>query len=232
MTAADIEIVNQKAILDVKAVAGGGVAMRDQHPLRAALGDLDIGLDGVAAAAHIRRHVRRHMAHAGMEHKSGSRALKARGVLRKARAEAIVERQHLVLLGLAPPCLDHFRQTIGLAVGEIVDFGEIPVEVEQLPFVVLERRSRRMIGYRLPAVAPEAAMPEHLEILRRGFRRRRGVGDRARKAFAFDRHLGDSPQSPPAHRCRPVRARSARGRWHGRTGGAVLPGRRSASAMT
>ena len=49
---------------------------------------------------------------------------------------------------------------------EVIDFGKIAVEVKQLPFVVLERRARRMIGDRLPAVVPEPAMPEHLEILR------------------------------------------------------------------
>ena len=47
-------------------------------------------------------------------------------------------------------------------------------------------------GDRLPAAMPEAAMPEHLEILRRRFRRRRGVRDRAGETFAFDRHLRDA----------------------------------------
>ena len=166
MAAADIEIVNQKAILDVEAVAGGRVAMRDQHALGIAL-DLDMGLDGVAAAAHVGRDVGRHMAHAGMEHEIVAGALEARGILRKARGEAVVERQHVVLLGLAPPYLDHLGQPLGLPCREIVDLGEIPVEMKQLPFVVLERRARRMKGDRLPAALPKAAMAEHLEILRR-----------------------------------------------------------------
>ena len=77
--------------------------MRDQHALGARLADLDMGLDGVAAAAHVGRDVGRHVAHAGMEDEIVARALEARGVLGKARPEAVVERQHVVLLGLAPP---------------------------------------------------------------------------------------------------------------------------------
>ena len=143
--------------------------MRDQDALGATLADLDMGFDGVAAAAHVGRDVGRHVPHAGVKDKMAARALEARGVLGKARPEPVVERQHVVLLGLAPPHLYQFRQPLRLARGEIVDFGKIPFEMKQLPFVVLERRARRMIGDRLPAAVPEAAMAEHLEILRRGF---------------------------------------------------------------
>src|SRR5665213_2834681 len=154
--------------------------MGNQHALRATIADLDMRLDGVAAAAHIRRDIRWHMSHPGVEHEIAARALEARGVLRKARPEAIVERQHIVLLGLAPPYFYQFRQPLRLARGEIVDFGKILVEMKQLPFVVLERRARWMIGNRLPAAVPEPAMAEHLEILRRGLRWRRRIGDRPR----------------------------------------------------
>jgi hypothetical protein len=61
----------------------------------------------------------------------------------------------------------HCREAIRFFGREIVDFRKILIELEQLPFVVLERRARRMIGDRLPAALPEAAMAEHLEILRR-----------------------------------------------------------------
>ena len=140
--------------------------MRDQHALGAGAVDLDMGLDGVAAAAHIGRYVGRHVPHAGVKHEIVARALKPGGVVGKARREAVVERQHIVLLRLAPPQLDHFGQALRLLRGEVIDLGEIAVEVKQLPCVVLERRARRVIGDRLPAVMPEPAMPEHLEILR------------------------------------------------------------------
>src|SRR5690349_7577703 len=61
--------------------------------------------------------------------------------------------------------------------------------MEQLPFVVLERRARRMIGDSLPAAMPEAAMAVHLEILRRCLRRRRRVDNGTREALPFERHL-------------------------------------------
>jgi hypothetical protein len=98
-----------------------------------------------------------------------TRAMEARGVFGKARPKAIVERQHLMLLGFAPPCLDHCGKPLRLLRREIVYLREIAIEVEQFPFVVLERGARRMIGDRLEARVPEAAMAEHLEILRARF---------------------------------------------------------------
>ena len=95
--------------------------------------------------------------------------MEARGILRKARAEAVVERQHIVLLGLAPPQLDHRLKPLGMISCKIVRFRKILRQVKQLPFVVLERRARRMEGDRLPAVLPDPAMPEHFEILRLTF---------------------------------------------------------------
>ena len=41
--------------------------MRDQHALGTGIADLDMGLDGIAAAPDIRRDVGRHVAHTGME---------------------------------------------------------------------------------------------------------------------------------------------------------------------
>src|ERR1700722_2920125 len=141
--------------------------MCDQDALGPALTDLDMGLDGVAAAAHVGGDIGRHMAHPRMEDEIASRTLKACGILRKARAETIVERQHIVFFRLAPPQFYHLGEALRLAGREIVNFGEIAIEMKQLPFVVLERGARRMIGDRLPALVPKAAMAEHFEILRR-----------------------------------------------------------------
>src|SRR5262249_55078036 len=104
---------------------------------------------------------------AGMESEMVTRAVEARGILCKARTEAVVERQHVVRLGLAPPQLDHVGETLRLLAGEVVGFRKIVIEVEQLPLVVLERRARGMERHRLPAAVPDAAMAKHLEILRR-----------------------------------------------------------------
>ena len=61
--------MHQVTVLQVQAVAAGGVAMGDQHTVGRAGVDDDIGLDVVAARAHIGRHVGGQMAHARMKHK-------------------------------------------------------------------------------------------------------------------------------------------------------------------
>ena len=77
--------------------------MRDQDALGAGVADFDMGLDAVAAAAHVGGDIGRHVTHAGVKDEMVARSLEPRGVLRKARGEAVVERQHMVPLGLAPP---------------------------------------------------------------------------------------------------------------------------------
>ena len=116
MHAADIHVVGQPAVLDVERVAAGHVAVGDQHALGAAPSISRIGLDRVGAAAHVGRDVGRHVAHAGMEDELACAApWKRAGVVGEARREAVVERQHLVRLGLAPPFVDHRLQPLGLA---------------------------------------------------------------------------------------------------------------------
>jgi hypothetical protein len=166
VAAADIEIVHEMAVLDVKAVARSGVAMCDQDALCTSLIDLDMGFDGVAAAPDVGRDIGRHMAHAGVKGEMVTRTMETGGVFRKTRAEPIVERQHLMPFRLAPPGLDHGGEALRLLRSKIVHLGEIAIEMEELPFVVLERRAGRVIGDRFPALMPEAAMAEHLEILR------------------------------------------------------------------
>src|SRR5437762_1903800 len=85
---------------------------------------------------------------------------------------AIVQRQHAVAPGLDPPQINHLPQLVRLLVRKIVAFREILVDVVKLPLVGFERHIRLVIGYGLPAIGPDAAMAEHLEILRL-FRRRR-----------------------------------------------------------
>src|SRR5712691_4004091 len=98
MAATDVEIVHQPAILDVETVARGRVAMGDQHALGTIVTDLDMRFDGVTAAADIGRDIGRYMPHAGMKGELVACTMESRRVLRKARAEAVVERQHIVLL--------------------------------------------------------------------------------------------------------------------------------------
>src|ERR1700722_11032998 len=112
--------------------------MRDQDAVCTRAVDLDMGLDGITAAAHVRCDVGRHMTHAGMKDKIVARALESRSVLRKTNPETVVERQHVVLFGLAPPQFYQFGQTLRLFRREVIGLGKIPVEMKQLPLVVLE----------------------------------------------------------------------------------------------
>src|SRR6516162_6437824 len=107
VAAADVEVVHQMTVLDVEAVTRGGIAMRDQHALGPIFAELDMGLDGVTTASHIRCGVGRHVPPLGVEGEMVASAVEAGSILCKARPEAIVERQHLMLFRLAPPHLDH-----------------------------------------------------------------------------------------------------------------------------
>ena len=115
--------------------------------------------------------------------------MKTRGILRKTWTEAIVQWQHLVLLRLIPPHIDHPFQPLGVTFGEIIDFREISIEMKQLPLVFLKCRAGRMKCDGLPAVVPKPAMTEHLEILRLGARGRVRIGERFHETLAFQRHL-------------------------------------------
>ena len=149
--AADVHVVHQVAVADEQAVAAGGVAVGDQHALCVTV-DEGLGLDAVAAAAHVGRHVGRDVADAGMEHEVPARAVVAARAFDEARAEAVVQRQHLVGFGLAPPQVDQRAQPLRLALRQVLRLGEVRVQVEQLPAVGLEGVPRRVEGHRLPAV--------------------------------------------------------------------------------
>ena len=106
------------------------------------------------------------------------------------RGRAVVQRQHAVHLRLLPPQLDHRLQTLRMLLGEVVGFGKILVEVIELPLVVIvPGRTRHMPHHGLPAVLPDAAMPEHLEVLDASRRCCVGGGQRRGERGAVQRHL-------------------------------------------
>ena len=118
MLAADVEVVNQMPVLEVKAVTGRGIAVRDQDAAVACF-DRHMRLDQVGAAAHVRRDLGRDVADAGVEHELPA-MMGARRILGKARPKTVVQRQHLVRLRLPPPFGDHRLQPLGLALGKVV----------------------------------------------------------------------------------------------------------------
>ena len=54
------------------------------------------------------------------------------------RRQLLIEREHLVALGFAPPELDQLCHLVGLVPGAIVAFREVLVEVIKLPLVGIE----------------------------------------------------------------------------------------------
>src|SRR5712691_5751553 len=124
--------------------------MRDQDALGAGLADLDLRLDRVAAAAYIWCDIGRHMAHAGVKGETLARAMEARRVLREARAEAVIERQHLMLLRLLPPAADHIGKAHGLLACEIVSLREILREMIAVGTLIAERPPHRTVQAAFP----------------------------------------------------------------------------------
>ena len=78
---------------------------------------------------------------------------------------AFQHRQDAVGAGLMPPEADELPQLFRTSVGEVFGFGEILVGVVQLPFILFKARRIHMVCYGLPAVAPDAAIAQHLVIL-------------------------------------------------------------------
>jgi hypothetical protein len=143
--------------------------MGDQHALVAAASirtSASIGSGASARRAPRRwaggpcRHGRRS---AGAGRDSAARSAAKRG------AEAVVQRQHLVTLGLCHHRSDQALQPLGSAAP---DRGSrrSRVQVVELPPVGVEGVPGRVEGHRLPAVLPQAAVAEHLEVLRLGAR--------------------------------------------------------------
>src|ERR1700722_9474353 len=96
---------------------------------------------------------------------------RARGVAEELD-HAVVEREHAVLARLHPPGVDELAQLRGMLLGEIVALGEVLVEVVQRPLVVGVGVPGLVVGGDLPAVRPQAAVANLLEVLGRPGRRR------------------------------------------------------------
>ena len=82
--------------------------------------------------------------------------------------EAVVEREHVVLLRLLEPALDERLRALRLLGGEVARLGAVLVDVVELPLVLVEvadARRRAVDGDDLPAVLPHPARAEHAVVL-------------------------------------------------------------------
>src|SRR5439155_21596338 len=79
---------------------------------------------------------------------------------------AVVERQDSVPLGFGPPRVDHLVELLGQLAGEVMTFREVFLEVVKRPLVLVEGGPFEVVCDGFPAVLPQPAVPELLEVLR------------------------------------------------------------------
>ena len=107
--------------------------------------------------------------------------------------EAVVERQHIVRLGLLPPQIDH---RLELARARFSARSSVSLKSRsRWKSSHLSLSKSPPSGWNATAFQPslhQAAMAEHLEILRRRFRRRLRILETGGEARAFERHLRDA----------------------------------------
>src|SRR5476649_361472 len=103
-----------------------------------------------------------------------------RGRLERAKAleEGVVEGEHLVASGFAPPSVGELAGQRGVFSGPVMSLGEVLVEVEEGPVVGVEVAAAfepsafdvelvaDVVGGRLPALVIDGTRADHLEVLR------------------------------------------------------------------
>ena len=111
--------------------------------------------------------------------------------------QVVVERQHVVAHRLHEPQALQLVELLGHLLREVVRLAPVLCGVVEFPDVVVESRDflaekkpRRLVpGDRGPALVVDAAVAEHLEVLRLMPVRRIGVVERVQHADALDRLL-------------------------------------------
>ena len=115
----------------------------------------------------------------------------------KPLCEVVVERQHVVARRLDQPQPLQLVQLLRHLLGQVVRLAPVLAGVVELPDVVVEGRGfladeqpRRLVPrHRGPALVVDAAVAEHLEVLRLVPLGRLGVVEGVQHADAFDRVL-------------------------------------------
>ena len=159
---------------------------------------------------HPRRRIQRHHLGTGVIDVALAVGGDLRPLHREALSAAAVDRQHVVLAGLHIPHADHGDQAVALIGGEVVGFGEILLEVVELPAVGIEldqlvvadriseataRFHKRAAGpgaHGSPAIVIERAVAKHLEVLGEMAVRCGGIGEAGGQRETLDRALGDA----------------------------------------
>ena len=128
----------QVPVLDEERVPTGPPAVGQQHTLRPAVGDDDVGGDAPRPVVGLRGGGERHRRPAGVEHELLTRAGDGRLLDGQPVEHVTVEGQDLVLLGLGPPPVDELGELVGVLGGHVAGLGPVLGEVVELPPVSLE----------------------------------------------------------------------------------------------
>jgi len=160
-------------------IAAKPPAFRDDHALCPALGDLDLGGDGVGLVQDARRRAGRHagqFARIG-EDRASRRDARTRRI--PARERRVVEWKHVVLLRFGIEeglqildLLRHLRSEIVVLGGVLLNVVELPLvpadDVRRRRAAQLPRQGHRRCR-RHPAIMIDGTIAQHPEVLRRVF---------------------------------------------------------------
>ena len=175
LDAREVGRVVQPPVVHVEAEAAEAPALRDQHALGAAGGDLDVGDDPVRPHLDVRRQLLGHRRGARPQHDALARSHGMRAA--EGEDAARLQRQHAVASRLAPPQLLERAQLLRLGSREVVRLGGVLRDVVELPAILVERTVRvvlvrvqavqhRVVRHRLPAAVVDRAAGELLVVLR------------------------------------------------------------------
>ena len=136
----EVVVEHRPAVEQVEAPAVEASALRRDHAVRAAGGNLHVGADLERFVLEVRRGA---FGNARLAGEVGEHAAPAREAGADADVEAldraVVEREHVVLGGLDPEQVLQLAQLRGLLVGEVHGLAEVLGDVVELPLVVIAR---------------------------------------------------------------------------------------------
>ena len=176
LQAAPVVAVLELAVLGVQAPAADVRALGDDHALGALLRHHDLGGDGVRLVLDVEDAVLRQAAHAA-EQQLGL-ALDQDRPAGRVRVHLlhhpVIQRQHLVARRLDQPEALQLVELLRILLGQVLGLAPVLGGVVELPDIVVEGRGLRIqrspgrpvLRHRGPALVVDAAVAEHLEVLR------------------------------------------------------------------
>ena len=191
--------VDQPALDEEERPAAELAALGDQDAVGAGGGD-DLRLDRVGGVLQVGRRALVHVDRGGVEPEHARRLVLAVELGQQPLQEAVVEGQHVVLLGLDQEERLQLGEPLGVQVRHVACLGPVGGGVVELPDVVVEVGEldlpdgprRAVLGHRRPALVVDPAVAVHLEVLRGVALRRVGLVEAVAERRALDRVLRDA----------------------------------------